>query len=143
MTAGTEDRSNWRYEESGPAFEVADLFITLIRDPDVRSRLDEVRGLVTAESWPVWQERIERGFDRALIVELRGGLTKVRHPAEGMAYVFFPAVHPDQVDPILYDRPQQIAMNVVTLLENRGVWRVHELGRMVPPHELGIEAYSW
>jgi hypothetical protein len=143
MAEATEDRSQWRYEEGGPAFEVAGRFVALLLDPDAPTRLDELRDLVTAASWPVWQERFARGFDRALIVELRGGLKKVRHPADGMAYVFWPAVHPDQVDPVLYDRPQSIAMNVVTLLEENGGWRVHELGRMVPPQEIGLEAYSW
>jgi len=36
-----------------------------------------------------------------------------------MAYVFIPITPPDQDEPILFDKPQAIAMNVVTLVEER------------------------
>jgi hypothetical protein len=140
---GDEDRSRWRNEEGGPAFEASRRFIALILSPDVGERLHEVRELVTPQSWPAWREAIERGLDRALVVSLRGGLKQVRHPADGMAYVFWPIIHPDQDEPVLYDHRQKVALNVVTLLEVDGEWLVHQVGEMVPPADLGLEPYSW
>jgi hypothetical protein len=141
--AGNEDRSNWRYQEGGPPLEVAIQFVNLLKEPNVESRLNEVQELVTEASWPTWRELVGRGLDRGWLTQLHGHMPKVRCPAEGMAYVFIPITHPDQDEPILFDKPQAIPMNIVTLLEEHGAWRVHAIGGMVPPQEVGLEAYSW
>jgi hypothetical protein len=34
-------------------------------------------------------------------------------------------------------------LHVVTLIEGAGEWRVHQLGPMVLPQDLGLTPYSW
>jgi hypothetical protein len=141
---GTEDRSKWHYEDGGPALESAVEFVHLLKDPDVSNRLDEFRKRVTKGSWPAWQEAISRGFAAPFLNELTGHLSKVRFPADGMAYVFYPITHPDQDAPILIDKPQKMYLNFVTLLLEDGEWRVHDIGpTMAPPQDLGRTPYSW
>ena len=141
--AGSEDRSKWRYQEGGPPLDAAITFIDLLKDSEVSERQGEVRELVTVASWPAWRIMLEQGLDRGFLTQLHGHMPKVRCPADGMAYVFIPITHPDQDEPILFDKPQAIAMNVVTLVEERGAWRVHAIGGMVAPQDLGREPYSW
>jgi hypothetical protein len=139
----SEDRSKWRYAEGGPPLEAAIQFVQVLKDPDIAARLNEVRELVTVSSWLAWRELLQHGLDRGFLTELHGHMPKVRFPADGMAYVFIPVTHPDQDEPIVFDKPQAVPMNVVTLLEERGVWRVHAVGGMVPPQDLGRTPYSW
>ncbi len=137
------DRSKWRYEDGGPAYEAAVRCVDLIRQPDVADRLEELRALVTEESWPNWRDGATAGFNIPWLNQLRGCLPKVRLPADGMAYVFCPIIHPDQTEPVTFDH-QRILMHVVTLVEERGAWRVHQIGgEMVPPQDLGRQPYSW
>jgi hypothetical protein len=146
----TVDRSKWRYEDGGPAFEAADQFVNLLKvltverlqGMDISSRIGELRGRVTQESWPSWRDVATAGFDIPWLNELRGCLPKVRFPADGIAYVFCPIVHPDQTEPVTLGH-QQIYMHVVTLVGDRGVWRVVGVGPMIPPQDLGRRPYSW
>jgi hypothetical protein len=70
--------------------------------------------------------------------------TKVRHPADGMAYVICVIAHPDQDEPFTIDKPTPVPAHVITLLEEDGQWKVHRVGGdAVPPRELGKKAYSW
>lgn len=69
--------------------------------------------------------------------------TKVRYPADGMAYVFAPVLHPDQHEDVRCMMATRIHAKIFTLLFEHGVWRIHDIGRMLPPAELGKTAYSW
>jgi hypothetical protein len=147
---GAEDRSKWRYEDGGPAFEAADHFVNMLKvltvdrlqGKDISSRFDELRARVTDESWPKWRDVVIAGFDIPWLNELRGCLPKVRFPADGMAYVFCPIIHPDQTEPVAFGH-QQIHMHVVTLVEERHAWRIVDIGPMIPPQDLGRQPYSW
>src|SRR5258708_5416736 len=140
---GTEDRSKWRYQEGGQPLEAAIQFVNLLKEPDVASRPNEVRELVTVASWAAWRELLEQGLDRGWLTQLHGPMPRVRLPAEAMGYVFIPMRPADQDEPILFDMPQAMAMNIVPLIEERGAWRVHAIGGMVPPQDLGREPFSW
>lgn len=142
--AGNEDRSKWRYEDGGPTLEAAIHLVQLLKDPSVSGRLDEVEKRVTKESWTAWRQAVSRGFASPFLNELTGHLSKVRFPADGMAYVFFPITHPDQNESILIDKPQKMYINFVTLLVEDREWRIHDIGpMMVPPQDLGRQPYSW
>jgi hypothetical protein len=67
----------------------------------------------------------------------------VRYPADGMAYITLARLHPDQTDPVLVSGPTALVADIVTLVAEDGVWKVHAVGEMVPPGALGITAYSW
>jgi hypothetical protein len=140
---GTEDRSKWVYSEAGPPFTAAWEFVDLLRQPDVDRRLEQVRERVTAQSWAAWERSIRAGLDPHWLLELSHFSQTVRHPASGMAYVFCVVLHPDQNEEILVTQPQPMFMHVVTLLEQEGRWLVHQIGPMVPPADLGRQAYSW
>jgi hypothetical protein len=141
---GNEDRSRWRYADGGSALEAGVQFVQLLKDRDIANRLDEVRERVTKESWPDWQEAVSRGFPAQFLNQLTGHMSKVRFPADGMAYVFYPITHPDQDEPIPIDKPQKVYLNFVTLLLEDHQWRVHDVGPvMIPPQDLGRQPYSW
>jgi hypothetical protein len=57
-----EDRSKWRYEDEGAAFVAATEFRDLLLSPDVAARLEEVKSMVTASSWPAWESGIRAGL---------------------------------------------------------------------------------
>ena len=141
---GTEDRSKWRYEDGGAALEAALRFVSLLKEPDISNRVSDFKELVTRETWPAWHKALRRGFAAPFLNQFTGHLSKVRFPADGMAYVFFPITHPDQTESILIDKPQQMYINFVTLLLEDGEWRIHGVGpTMVPPQDLGRQPYSW
>ena len=139
----SEDRSEWRYEDGGPALLAAHTFIGLLKSPDLSDRLAEVKDLVTAESWPTWTAHIQEGLSAPFLNEFTHQSTRVRYPAEGMAYVLYPVLHPDQTDPVTIETPTVMAANWVTLLLEGDQWKVHQIGELVAPAALGKQAYSW
>ncbi len=139
-----EDRSKWRLELGGPAFEAANRCVKLLKQPDLRNRLDELEALVATAAWPNWREAALRGFDAPFLNRLTGISTTVHHPAEGIAYVACPITHPDQIEALVFPKSTQMSAYFVTLIEEGARWRVHTLGRRwIPPQELGREPYSW
>jgi hypothetical protein len=76
-------------------------------------------------------------------VEITHYSSQVRYPADGMAYVFCPILHPDETEGLLIESPQPMWLNVLTLLQVGGKWLVHQAGPMIPPADLGKVAYSW
>lgn len=60
-----------------------------------------------------------------------------------MAYVFCPAMQPEEEEPELVEAPTALPMRVITLLDQGGQWKVHQVGPMVPPASVGRVAYSW
>jgi hypothetical protein len=140
---GTEDRSKWRYENNGAPLKRAGDFLSLMKDEDPAKHLAEVKGLVTKASLPAWTSAFRKGFRLPYLNELNLVSTKVRYPADGMAYVFCLIAHPDQDEPITVEGPTQAWMHVVTLLEEDGEWKVHQIGEMASPEQVGKKAYSW
>jgi hypothetical protein len=51
--------------------------------------------------------------------------------------------HPDHWETLVVAQPTLSYMNVVTLIEEYDEWRAHAIGPMLPPAELGKNAYSW
>lgn len=142
VAVGTEDRSNWRYEDNAAPLEIATRFVELIKTKDA-GQIDQLSGLVTASSLPAWTEAFRKGFPAQFLNELNHTSTKVRYPADGMAYVFVLVTHPDHTETFVIDKPTPHQMNVITLIEERGKWRVHQLGQMATPAQVGKTAYSW
>ena len=64
------DRSKWRYEDGGAPIDAADHFLGLLRaltrerlrGESISGRLEELRALVTEESWPNFQHSALEGF---------------------------------------------------------------------------------
>jgi hypothetical protein len=140
---GTEDRSKWRYENNGPPLHVAAKFLELLKAPNSTKRLDEIRALVTAESWPIWKASIQAGLPAPFLNELNHVSHKVRYPADGMAYVFCLTTHPDHTESFVVEGPTAALMHPITLLEEAGEWRVHQVGELPSPASLGKVAYSF
>ena len=93
-----QDRSRWRFEERGAAFEAACDFIdALHRLPRARAHLAR---LLVPEVWGEFQAAIASGEMAAAMTNLAALSNTVRHPADGMAYVFaVPQPHPEQAAP--------------------------------------------
>ena len=140
-TVSTEDRSKWRYENFGAAHQAGVAFGEWL---DIfASDIEAGRSLVTAESWPLWEAAARDGSLKHLAVEVTHYTSQVRYPADGIAYVFCPILHPDETEGHLIESPQPMWLNVLTLLQVEGKWLVHQAGPMIPPAELGKVAYSW
>jgi putative PIN family toxin of toxin-antitoxin system len=138
----TEDRTGWRYEQGGPALESAYAFVEWLRH--LPANRESGRELVTPESWPAIQQAIADGTAASAVEAITGWLPLVRHPADGMAYVFCPRnIHPDQTEPFEVLLPTAMQVTFITLLLREGRWRVHALGPMIPPVAVGLAAYSW
>lgn len=136
-----EDRSRWRYQDFGPPLAAALQFIEWARQ--LPANRDAGEALTTSESWPHWQAQTADGTLTAWVTSGWGWSPKVRYPADGMAYVFCPHMHPEKSEPILIPGPAVMKLEVITLLDEDGHWKVHSLGAMVPPADLGRTAYSW
>lgn len=136
----TEDRGKWRYEEFGAPFQITMKFVDWLRAGAVPS--EEGSALTTEESWSIWST-LTTGEKRQLVARLSHVSSRVRHPAEGIAYVFCPTLHPDYTEAIIIDRPQPADLDVISLLWRGGRWRVHQVGEMLDPRTVGVEPYSW
>ena len=70
-------------------------------------------------------------------------ITTALFAAEGMAFVCAPILHRDQDEVAAIAEPTQLYAKVVTLLLEADEWRVHVVGPMIAPAELGKTADSW
>jgi len=83
---GTEDRSQRRHLDCGPAFDGADRFVATLRQPDLPGRLPEIQPMVTPESRPAWRSAVLNGSVTASYLnELHVMSNMVRLPADDMA----------------------------------------------------------
>jgi putative PIN family toxin of toxin-antitoxin system len=136
-----EDRSSWRYEEGGAALDAAHTFVEWLRGlPAERERGHE---MVTPESWVTLQQAIADGSAATVAESITHWSASVRHPADGMAYVFCPHVHPDQDEVFLVPGPTVMNVTAITLVWRDSRWLVHGVGPLVPPAHVGLKAYSW
>ena len=134
------DRSGWRYSIGGRPIELARLFVDRLCG---RNQLD-VSMVCTSRSRAVWEHfftetwRAEDWIQKAL-----ASSTTVRHPAPGMAFVFFLLSHPDQTEPFTIETETLASIEVVTLVYEEDVrdWRIHAVGAMGPPADLGLTAF--
>jgi hypothetical protein len=140
---GEEDRSKWKYEDGGRPLEVATRFVAWLQSPERIA--EDGQAMATKASWPAWQRWVAAPTEERIhsVREITHFSLKVRYPAGGMAYVLCPITHPDQDEALIVTEPAQAWMNVVTLLFEGGDWKVHQVGRMLPPAEVGLQAYSW
>jgi hypothetical protein len=136
-----EDRSQWRYEDEGTPYFVAMTFTDWAKGK--RGTLEDGANMTTSTSWPIWRALAVEDKLKDALREVTHFSNKVRYPADGIAYVLAPIVHPDQDEPVLIVGPMRIPLNVFTLVLEDGVWKVHQFGAMLPPAELGKRPYSW
>lgn len=136
-----EDRAEWGYEDNGPPLTTVARFLEWLDLLPVA--LDAGEGIFTPDSWPIWRTSAIDGSLRRLSPELAHVSTKVRYPADGMAYVFAPILHPDQAEAVIIAAEQEAYIHVYTLLLEDDEWRLHSVGKMLSPEELGKTAYSW
>lgn len=136
-----EDRSQWRYEDFGAPLVAALRFIEWARQ--LPASIDDGSTLTTEASWSRWREQASDGTLTRWVTSGWGWSVKVRYPADGMAYVFCPHMHPEETEPVLIAARTAMKLDVITLLDEDGEWRVHSVGQMVPPSEVRRAAYSW
>jgi hypothetical protein len=135
------DKSNWRFEVGGPAiFTVRAFKYWLDQLPD---SLQVGERVTTEASWPAWREQARRGELEHLRVDLTHTSTKVRCPAQGMAYVFASRLSLQGGEDVMTLDPTELDGSVITLLLEADEWRVHSSGDVVEPIDLGLTAYSW
>lgn len=138
--SSTEDRSKWKYEDFGAPYQMATEFVDWLRAG--MSPRKAGAAMTTRESWPLWQKLTQEEAQQ-LVSKLSHVSPRVRYPADNVAFVFCPRLHPDQMDPIAFDRAQYVQLEVVSLLRQRGTWKVHQVGAMLDPRTVRIEPYSW
>jgi hypothetical protein len=138
---GGEDRSRWRYEQGGQPYVVARAFVAWARG-DMGS-LEDGANVTTSLSWPIWRAMAINGELKGALREVSHWSTTVRYPADDMAYVIAPILHPDQDETVYFAEPMQIPMNTFTLILDGGTWRVHQFGAALSPVDFGSEPYSW
>ena len=136
----TEDRSKWRYEVGGAPLAVVNAFLEWFALLPLS--VDMGQPLFTHDSWSTWRASSLDGSLRRLIREQTHFSTTVRYPADGMAYVAAPVLHPDQ-EAVTITEERQIWAHVYTLLHEDGEWRIHSVGAALSPAQLGKIAYSW
>lgn len=135
-----EDRSRWREEQGGPAFDAASRFVHYARGLP-RSRTQLV-ALVAQEVWSDFQTAIASGTMAKALTNLAALSRTVRYPADGVAYVFgVPQAHPEEPAPPDLYAPAAMVGAVITLQRRNGHWLIRAVGPAVPPSELGAEAY--
>jgi hypothetical protein len=141
VNTSDEDRSRWLYEESGPPLLVVQAFLRWLEILPVAVDVGEC--LFTPDSWPIWRESALDGSLQRLIRKQTHWSTTVRYPADGMAYVAAPILHPDQDEAVLVTEEQLMPAHVYTLLHEDGEWKIHSVGGALSPAQLGKTAYSW
>jgi hypothetical protein len=135
------DQRKWQVEVDGwPLYCTRTFLLWLDFLPE---SLDLGERITTAEAWPVWRQQALTGTLNNLRAKLGHMSTVVRYPADGMAFVCAPILHPDLDEPAAMSEPTRLYAKVVTLLLEADAWRVHVVGPMIPPAELGKTAYSW
>lgn len=140
MIRGLPDESGWRIESGGPPFDVAVAFSSWVgRLPEA---LDDGAKLTTSASWPTWRAHALDGSLQRAFREIHHFASHTRYPADGMAHVLLPVVHPDQDEILVVEQPTLAWVHIVTLLLEDGSWRVHSItSTFPPPEELGRVAY--
>jgi hypothetical protein len=143
MPAGPagEDRSRWRLEEGGQPYVVAQAFVDWARG-DVGG-LEDGANITTSITWPTWRAMAITGELKDALRQVNHWSTTVRYPADDMAYVIAPILHPDQDETVYFNEPMQMLMNTFTLILDGGTWRVHCVGAPLSPADFGSEPYSW
>jgi hypothetical protein len=136
-----EDRSKWLYEEGAPPLAVVSAFLEWLELLPVS--IDMGAPLFTRDSWPTWRASALDGSLRRLIREQTHCSTTVRYPADGMAYVAAPTLPPALDEAFTVTEEHEMRAHVYTLLHEDGEWRIHSVGRVLSPAQLGKTAYSW
>ena len=140
-----EDRSRWRYDVNGAPLRTAEAFRNWV--DGLPASLDAGSTLTTETAWPIFRRQAFEGTLSRIRPELFHMSSKVRYPAEGMAYVLCPVLHPDQDEIVVFDASEIVSIStlVFTLVLERGEWRIFALGldTPVPPADVGKTAYSW
>jgi hypothetical protein len=135
------DQREWQVEVDGwPLFCARTFLLWLDFLPE---SLEVGERITTAEAWPVWREQASSGALSSLRGKLAHMSTVVRYPADDMAFVYAPILHPQENELAATNGPTRLYAKVVTLLFEGEEWRVHVVGPMVSPAELGKTAYSW
>jgi hypothetical protein len=135
------DESRWICEVGGqPLDVVADLLEWLDRLP---GSLDDGEAIMTRASWQRFRQQALAGETQHVAVHLANLSTTVRYPADGMAFVIAPRLHPDQDEAIQFPADTEIFATCVTLLHEEGAWKIQKIGLPVSPADVGKEAYSW
>jgi len=135
------DRTGWRYSIGGRPVEIARLFDNRLCG---RNELN-VANICTSRSLAAWERffkdewKPEDWIQKALACS-----TLVRHPAPGMVFVFFVVAHPDQTEAFTIERETLASVEVMTLLYDNEIhdWRVHAMGGMGSPFEVGLVPFS-
>jgi hypothetical protein len=134
------DRRGWRYSIGGRPVELGQLFADRLCG---RNDLN-VSNVCTSRSRPTWERffktewKADEWIQKALACS-----TLVRHPAPGMAFVYFLVAHPDQTEPFTIERETLASVEALTLLYDHEIhdWRVHAMGAMGPPSDVGLVAF--
>jgi hypothetical protein len=137
----TPDQLKRHCEENGAPFLAARAFKPWI--DQLPQSLQAGGSLTTVASWPRWREQALDGSLHRSRSDLAPALSLVRYPADGIAYVIAPRLYPDHDEPVVITQPTQMLSLFFTLLFEDGRWRVHAVGPMVAPSDLGKTAYSW
>lgn len=135
------DRRGWRYSIGGRPVELGQLFVDCLcgRNQLNLSNICTPASLATWERFFQTEWKAEEWIQKALACS-----TLVRHPAPGMALVFFLVAHPDQTEPFTIEPETQVSAQIVTLLYDHDIhdWRIHAMGGMVPPADVGLVAFA-
>ncbi len=135
------DSRGWRYSLGGRPVDLAQQFVERLcgRNPLNVSNVCTSTSRATWERYFTEEWRAEEWIQKALACS-----TLVRHPAPGMAFVMFVVAHPDQTEAFIIERETQVSAQVVTLLYDHDIhdWRVHAVGAIVPPPDVGKVAFT-
>ena len=136
-----DDRRGWRYGIGGRPLELAICFVDRLCG---RNSFD-VSVMCTRSSLETWERyfRDDWKADEWLQKSLASSMT-IRYPAPGMAFVFFLLSHPDQTEPYTIEKETKASIEAVTLHYDEQIhdWRVHAVGAMGPPSDLGLVPFT-
>lgn len=135
------DTSRWRFEEGGEPLAAVYAFWQWMEG--LPWFLEVGEELTSAASWPNWREQATPTAVHQMRSDLAHVSSLVRYPADDMAYVLAPVLHPDQDEAVLITEPTPMYTYFFTLLFEEGKWKVHSIGPMVDPEVVGKVAYSW
>jgi hypothetical protein len=104
----------------------------------------DVSLVCSRRSLPTWERFFKEEWKaKDWIQKALATSTTVRHPAPGMAYVMLLLTHPDQTEAFTIDKETLVSAEVVSLLYDQEIhdWRVHSVGGMAPPSDVGLVAF--
>lgn len=140
MAWDPNDRRGWRYSLGGRPVEVAGIFVDRLCG---RNEID-VSLMCTRRSVATWERFFKEEWQaKVWIQKALATSTTVRHPAPGMAYVMLLLAHPDQTEAFTIEKETLVSAEVVCLLYDEEIhdWRVHTIGGMVSPADVGRVAF--